>query len=436
MSKANRKNRYRKAQPQTSGRQEATAVMGSTGLKKYSGRVHEEWLNDLKGTRGIKAYREMADNDPTVGGGLFAVKMLIRQAKWEVVPADESEEAERWAQFLEECMTDMNHTWEDFISEALSMLQYGWSYHEIVYKIRSGRTGVKETDSKYNDGLFGWRKIPLRGQDTLDKWELTESGDVLGMHQFLQTGGRAYIPIEKAALFRTETYKNNPQGRSILRNAYKPYYYKTRIENVEAIGIERDLSGIPVIKVPAVVLAGETPEALAARTAYEDMGTNLKNDEQAYIMLPSDKDNDGNDLYSVELLSSSGTKAIDTGEVIKRYDGNILMSIMADFLMLGHGKTGSFALSSDKTDKFIIAIGAWLNSIAATVNRQIVSKLMTLNAVPEEFWPRIKPGDIEKQEVKDTAEAIIDGVANGALTMDREVENKLRELLGLPITDE
>ena len=130
---------------------------GATGLKQYNGRVDEEWLNDLKGSRGIKAFREMADNDPTVGAGLFAAKMLIRQAKWEVIPADESEEADRWAYFLEECMDDMDHTWHDFISEVLSMLQYGWAYHEIVYKIRSGRTKEPETDSKYNDGLYGWR---------------------------------------------------------------------------------------------------------------------------------------------------------------------------------------------------------------------------------------------------------------------------------------
>lgn len=417
-------------------KQEVTATKGSTGLKEYGGRVDEEWLNDLKGSRGIKSYREMADNDPTVGGGLFAAKMLIRQANWEVVPADESEESEKWATFLKECMGDMEHTWEDFISEVLSMLQYGWAYHEIVYKIRGGRTGDKNTDSRYSDNLYGWRKIPIRGQDTLDKWNISESGDILGMHQILTTGGYAYIPMEKSALFRTETYKNNPQGKSILRTAYSSYYYKTRIQGIEAIGIERDLSGIPVIRVPAEVMTGTDEAAVAARNSFEDMGNNLKNDNQAYIMIPSSKDENGNDIYTVELLSSSGSKQIDTGDIIKRYDANILMSIMADFLMLGHGQTGSFALSSDKTDKFVIAIGAWLDTIAATVNRQIVNKLMTLNKVPEDLWPRIKPGDIEKQEVKDTATAIIDGVANGAITMDREVENKLRELLGLPITDE
>ena len=135
MSKRTQRRRTAKQLP----KQDMVITKGATGLKQYNGRVDEEWLNDLKGSRGIKAYREMADNDPTVGAGLFAAKMLIRQAKWGVIPADESEEAGRWAYFLEECMDDMDHTWHDFISEVLSMLQYGWAYHEIVYKIRSGR---------------------------------------------------------------------------------------------------------------------------------------------------------------------------------------------------------------------------------------------------------------------------------------------------------
>lgn len=36
-------------------------------------------------------------------------------------------------------MNDMQDTWSDTISEILSFLTYGWSYHEIVYKVRAGR---------------------------------------------------------------------------------------------------------------------------------------------------------------------------------------------------------------------------------------------------------------------------------------------------------
>ena len=59
------------------------------------------------------------------------------------------------------------------------------------------------------------------------------------------------IPIDKALLFRTKSRKDNPEGRSILRNAYRSWYFKRRIQEVEGIGIERDLAGLPVMYAPA-----------------------------------------------------------------------------------------------------------------------------------------------------------------------------------------
>ena len=47
----------------------------------------------------------------------------------------------------------------------------GWSFHEIVYKRRMGNTKNPTTKSKYTDGLIGWKKLPIRAQETLYRWE-------------------------------------------------------------------------------------------------------------------------------------------------------------------------------------------------------------------------------------------------------------------------
>ena len=52
--------------------------IGSTGLEHSGGRIHEEFLPQLRGRRAIQVFKEMRDNDPTVGAMLFAVEMLIR----------------------------------------------------------------------------------------------------------------------------------------------------------------------------------------------------------------------------------------------------------------------------------------------------------------------------------------------------------------------
>src|SRR6478752_4150232 len=109
--------------------------VGLTGLKHGKGKssVDEELLRELTGEKGIRTIKEMRDNDPVVGAILFAIDKLIRQVKWRV---DGEEVPDEDKEFLDECMNDMSHTWVDFISEVLSMLPFGWSYFEQVYKKR------------------------------------------------------------------------------------------------------------------------------------------------------------------------------------------------------------------------------------------------------------------------------------------------------------
>ena len=141
---------------------------GKTGLYRFNtGWIYEEFLRELQGRKGIEVYKEMSENDDIIGAILFATEMLMRQAEWSVKEASSSDVDVEAAEFVTSCMYDMEETWSDFISEVLSFLTYGWSYHEIVYKRRMGNTRNPETKSKYTDGLIGWRKLPIRSQDTL-----------------------------------------------------------------------------------------------------------------------------------------------------------------------------------------------------------------------------------------------------------------------------
>ena len=150
----------------------ANKEIGRIGQQRYgyrgSGSIFfEEFLPELRGVKGVHAYSEMADNDATIGAILYAIEMLMRQCDFHVEPAGESAKDKEAAEFVESCMNDMERTWTETLSEILSFLTYGWSYHEIVYKRRIGKTTSPITNSKYNDGLIGWRKLPIRSQDTL-----------------------------------------------------------------------------------------------------------------------------------------------------------------------------------------------------------------------------------------------------------------------------
>jgi hypothetical protein len=108
--------------------------------------------------------------------------------------------------------------------------------------------------SKHNDGLIGWQKIPIRAQSTLYGWEFAPDGDVKAFIQEAPPNyGQTTIPLSRGLLFRTEVTRDNPEGRSLLRNAYRPWYFKKRMEEIEGIGVERDLAGLPVITPPKAV---------------------------------------------------------------------------------------------------------------------------------------------------------------------------------------
>lgn len=413
--------------------------VGYTGLKQSHGVILEEFLPQLRGIKAAQTYREMRDNDPLVNAMLFAIEMLLRRIEW-TVDGDEP-----WAvEFVESLIDDMSHSWSEFIGDALSMLTYGWAFHEIVYKRRLNPDTADTEDpntSKYPDGKIGWAKFPIRGQETLQKWELNTHGDVRGMWQYLMygasdvTGGyNVFIPAEKALLFRAARYKNNPEGRSVLRGAYRAWWYKKRIEEFEAIGIERDLAGIPVVHLPPEMLDPNAPaEVQAARGKFEEMAKNVRNDEQAYIILPLAYNENSQPLFKFELMSSPGQKQFETSVVIARWGQQITMSTLTDLLLLGHEKVGSFALASSKSELLTAALQAWMLEIAEVINEGALPRLWRLNGFDIQNIPRIRPARVERVDMTEFSNAILHlSQAGMELFPDPALDQYVREQFSLP----
>lgn len=407
--------------------------IGSTGLKMYDGFSHEEFLPQLRGHKAVQQYKEMSDNDSVIGGILFIIDMTLRNVKWSTIPADNSPEAIEVAKFFEECRNDMEQSWEDLISEILSMLVFGWSAHEIVYKVRKG-TNSNSNYSKFDDGKIGWKKLPIRSQDSLYKWEQKNGyGKVIAMIQQTDYNPKTVtIPMDKLLIFRPKVYKDSPEGRSILRNAYRSWFFKKRMEEIEGIGVERDLAGLPIAYVPPELLSEDatTPQKNTLQQ-IKDLVRNIKRDEQEGAVFPLLFDEDGNQLYKLELLSTGGQRQFDTSEIITRYDSRMAMSLLADFMLLGHSSVGSFALSKDKTANFSKALGAWLKQISSVFNTKAIPKLMRMNGFDMKLMPYYEPEDVTKLEVTKFANAIQALVSVGALTPENKLEAKIRDMIEL-----
>lgn len=391
----------------------AKMELGVSGRNTYTGDVRaDEFLQELKGKRGIRKFREMRDNNAVIGAIMYAVEQTLRDVKIKVKPADDSDGAKKEAEFLQTVLDDMDHSLDDHISEALSHLTFGFSWFEVVYKLRGGESDNPKKKSKHSDGRIGIKKLAVRAPWTVNKFEVDkDTSEVTGMWQDLTWGNPlVMIPTNKSLYYRTTTLNNDPSGRSVLRNAYVSYTYLNKIQEFEAIAIERELHGVPIGRMPAEYLSSDaTDEQKSLRTNFEKILRDLKKNEQGYALLPSDLyvDVDGKPtsqrLMDLELITANGSRSIDIDPVVRRYQHDIARSIMAEFMMLGGGSTGSYALSKSKTDLFLRSLESYINTIVDVLNKQLVERLWLINGLPFEVMPKLEAGDVAPHDLKEIA---------------------------------
>ncbi len=420
--------------------------IGTSGLKESGGWIYEEFLPQLSGAKGVKLYAEMEKNSATIGAIRKLVRDLTRQVEWDVVPNEDATDtvaAKRNAEFVNGCRDDMEHSWADLISEAMTMVEYGFAPCEITYKLRRGRGQPAEFDSKYKDGKIGWRSIELRSQDTLDRWEFDRGTRKLaGMWQsdYYGEGRRqnVFIPRERMVNFRTESTKNNPEGRPLFRNAVVSYLRLKHVETTEMIGIERDLTGLPIMEVPLAILKAGTTDAVALRIRNDlerQMGS-LKRHDREYLIMPTELGPDGNPTgYKFRLQQSSGAGRIDVSKSKNDYKTDIFQSCLAQFLQLGQGaQGGSRALSSDQTDLFSLAMYSILEAIREAFQRECIDRLCMLNGIDSDCIPQLSFGDIETPNLGQIGTYLTALNTSGVLVPDEELGKHLYKIAGLPWT--
>jgi hypothetical protein len=323
-------------------------------------------------------------------------------------------------------MNDMEDTWANTICEILSMMKYGFSFHEIVYKIRRGPFEANgKYKSKYSDGRIGWRKLPIRSQHSLLEWEFNEEGTVTA---FVQQAEPDYavvtIPMVKGLLFTTSSTVGNPEGRSLLRNAYRPWFFKKHFEEIEGIGIERDLAGFPVLTAPEGLDLWDdtTPEMVLMRRRAESLVASIRRDSEEGALLPYG--------WELKLLTSGSSRQIDIGATIERYDKRIAITLLSDIILLGD-KSGSFALADAKQSMLAAALQAQLMNIADTFNGKAVPALFYMNDFDGiTDFPKIEPGQIQVPSLKEVA--LMLRAWGVDMTKDYELNNYIRKIMGFP----
>lgn len=408
--------------------------IGLPGLRHYSGYLDEEFLALMRQNRGVEFLKEMTSNDPTIAGIQLRIETILGTVAKRVVPASTTPEAVREAEFVESCREDMSHTWQEFETEKFSVLRYGFAPFEVCFKFRHGHHDDPDFASRHNDGRIGWGKLELRGQDTRQRWQWTDDGDLVGLWQYrIPKWDLAFIPIGKLILFRHRAQKNNPEGTSFYRGCATSYRDIKKLYALAGIGVERDLTGYPILEVPPEYLsAAATPEQKALVQNMLTQLTQMRRDQLEGAIFPSSKIDGKETGWLFRLVNSGGSRQLDIAGIIRARQQDMALATMHEAMFLGMDSVGSFSMHSDKTALLMLALNNILDNEVETLNRQAIPTLMRMNGVPPELWPHFEHDPVERTDVTELATAMNTLAATGFLTPTPAIEKRLLELMSLP----
>lgn len=420
--------------------------VGYNGLSISAGQINEEMKRELQFPTSIITYKQMSYDSMISAALNYYEQMMLKSRFTFKSHALATEEQKQYAEFMEECINDMEHSWQDFIQEVSSMNTYGFCVNEIVLRKR-----LKSKGSKYNDGKIGIHKLPIRSQDSIAKWVYDEEQNLIGVTQSVaktgkrgqvllsQKGEDVTIPRQKFLLFRLGKKKDSPLGESPLRGCYYSWKYKTAVEDLENTGMSRDLSGIPIAKVPPQIMSPDaSPELQQQYEQIKNIVRNIHNNNQAGIVWPLAYDeNSKQPMYEFSLLKNDGGKSYDTKSIKEYYCNAILTALSADVLLLGQSSTGSYALGNMKGTMTAIAIEYKLKEICNVINQHLIPLIAKYNDWDLTRLPYIVAEDLEAASLEEVSKFIQRTGAVGFLPRTPAVVNKVLDTLGLePIQED
>jgi len=429
--------------------------MGNLGLKYSSYQIYEESKVDLLWPQSIKTFKQMY-YDASVSTSFLAIKAMVNSLEFEVkmdtTETDRTETQKAQIKLIEQCMDDMEGSFNSFIASTNTKMIYGFAPHEKVYKYCNGDTG--KYPSKFSDGKVRWAKMAPRSQSSIVGWKFdTSVRKLTHMTQNISNNnsrtrsrnlafyGDKDIPMSKLMNFTNDSTLNNPEGRSPLVGCYLAWRYKTAMEELESLIVSRDLNGIPVITLPPEYM---TEDASADKKAVFNWAmtaiNNLHADESMGLVMPTFVDPTTKaELFGfrLESVQGSGGKTYDTEQIISRYENKIEMAFLADVLSTGENTLKSFSISDNKESLLQLGIEAMLTETLDLINRDLIKETLKLNGytLGEEEIPRIGYKTISGIELETLGKFVQQVVSVGALEVDENLSDDLRGRIGVPDVD-
>jgi len=374
-------------------------VTGRLGYdREVEGRPALEFLAELAPPEGLHRYRKMKMNDPIVGGLLLQIENIIRRLKWDVQGEN--------ADFVSQILKGLPGGVQGVNYEMSSAFCYGFYIGEQIWKMEDNRLILTDIAPRFQPSIH-------------------RINDVNGNVRQLTQQGTFDIPYSKCVHHMYFTENRAPYGTSILRHLYKPYYYKVSVEASEAVGIDRDLSGLPMMTAPEGFdfeqCDPESPnyDPAAAATLEWALNTvsNVRKDTTQGIVKPHG--------WELELIRGENRTNIPTNDIISRYNTEMAAGVLENFISLGAFATTNNANTEVNVRNFLRACDAYAETMSQTYNEQIIEPICRFNNINA---PRFSFTPVNTDTLGDLATFFARLVSNGIIAPTTTLEKELLQI--------
>lgn len=366
-----------------------------------------------------KVYDEMVNSDAAVDVSLRAAKTPVMGADYFVEPFDDSEEATVIAEFVEyNLLEGSNSPFLNVLEDILRMYEHGFSVLEKVYEDREWAPKATGANRRVYTML---RKLAPRPTLTVKEIRYDNNGGPVGITQgAVQADDQVDdkdIDIEKLIIFTNSRQGGNLEGRSLLRTAYRPWYFKSNLYNIDGIQKERHGMGFPIIELPPGYKDTDKVAAL-------ELVRNIRTNEHGGAVLPP--------KWILKFLELPG-QPVDVMRSIEHHNGIIMLNTMTQFLLLGiEGSGGGRATSGSHQDMFNKSLRYVANQICDAINLYCVPYLVGYNFKTDKF-PKLRARNLgETKDLQQWASAMANLKAQELVTYTPELEMWVRSVIDAP----
>lgn len=389
------------------------ARFGSSGTDITGGILNEEYLGILRGTEAADCFDKMRRGDAKIKMCINAVINPIKSASWTVQAAGDDPVQKMHKDFVEYVLFDaLDKRWRAQLHEILSMVTYGYSLFERIHKVvlNHPRWGNHIT----------YKALAYRSQRTIERWELEErTGKLVAVEQwaFGDAQRMVTIPAKFLTLFSLDKEGQNFEGVSMLRPAYGAWRRKQTYLKLEAIGQEKHAIPTPLLRVP---------EGKANTDEFDNAVDVLQKwiaHQSQYVTMPED--------WKIDFISTE----FDASKVrvsIEAENKEMVNAFMANFLELGQGGSGSYALSMDLSDFFLGGIEHIAQLICEVFNDEVIPEIIDLNFGKQEAYPFLSCAGISDKIGSEFGTLLKSLVDSKVVVPDLKLEEDVRQRMGLP----